>query len=96
MPIRAGVREPKRPPSQPENGPAKSITADEGSRKRPAWVTVAPKPKPAAAGICTSCGTSRNEPNMPKPTIRAVTLVVHTPRRRIIRMSTSGCGTCSS
>jgi hypothetical protein len=33
---------------------------------------------------------------MPKPTISAVTLVVHTPRRRIIRMSTSGCGTCSS
>ena len=33
---------------------------------------------------------------MPKPTISAVTLVVHTPRSRIIRMSTSGSGMCSS
>ena len=39
---------------------------------------------------------SRNEPNMPKPTISAVTFVVQTPRIRIIRMSTSGSATRSS
>ena len=59
-------------------------------------MTDAPKPKPADCGISTSLGTSRNEPNMPNPTISAVRFVVHTPRRRIIRMSTSGSATRSS
>ena len=76
--------------SRPEIGPATSIPRVAGTRKRPAWVTDAPKPKPVDSGSSTNCGTSTNEANIPKPSTRAARFVVHTGRSRIICMSTSG------
>ena len=76
--------------SRPEIGPATSIPSVAGTRKSPASVTDAPKPKPVDVGSSTNCGTSTNEANMPKPSTSAARLVVHTGRSRIICMSTSG------
>ncbi len=44
VPRRSGSRDPYRVPSQPLSGPAMSITSVEGTRKRPASITEAPKP----------------------------------------------------
>src|SRR5215218_5396074 len=93
VPSSTGTREPTRVPIQPENGPATSIAKVDGNMTSPAPVTEKPNPYPVASGVWTSCGVRMNEPNIPKPTSIAVRLVVHTPRRRIIRMSTSGWST---
>src|SRR6185437_13198853 len=68
-PRTSGTREPTVLESRPEIGPATSIPSVAGTRKSPASVTEAPKPKPSAS---------------------AARFVVHTGRRRIICMSTSG------
>ena len=63
-----------------------------GSRNRPAYGDGRAEAVPGRPGSCTSCGISRKEPNIAKPITKAARLVDHTPRMRIIRMSTSGCG----
>src|SRR5690242_18661594 len=86
----SGTREPTVLESRPEIGPATSIPSVAGTRKSPASVTEAPKPKPSEAGSSTNSGTSTNEANMPKPSTSAARFVVQTGRSRIICMSTSG------
>ena len=44
VPSTSGTRDPKRLPRIPATGPAKSMTAADGSRNSPACVIVAPKP----------------------------------------------------
>src|SRR6478752_2081424 len=89
-PTSSGTREPTVLERRPEIGPATSMPSVAGTRKRPASVTDAPKPKPVETGSSTNWGTSTNEANMPKPSTSAARLVVHTGPSRIICMSTSG------
>ena len=89
-PIRSGTLDPTVLDKRPDTGPASSIPSVAGTMNNPALVTEAPKPKPVLVGSSTSSGTSTNEANIPKPRTSAARLVVHTGRRRIMRMSTSG------
>jgi hypothetical protein len=68
-----------------------SIITEPGSSRRPAPVASRPKPKPVDSGSSASCGISRNEPNMPKPTSSVATLVISTGGLSSVGMSASGC-----
>src|SRR2546423_819003 len=61
-----------------------------GSRWRLDTTADAPNPKPVLFGSCANCGKTTNDEYMPAPSRNAARLVVHTPRIRIIVMSTSG------
>lgn len=80
----------------PARGPKTTIMTTVGSRNRPACDTDFPKPYPVASGSRSRVGTSRNVPNMAKPSIRATRSVAHTPRIFISFMSMSGSLTRSS
>ena len=95
-PITRGSFGPNRLASRPATGAETSIISEDGSRKRPACVTVEPKPYPADVGVSTNWGMSTNEPYIPTPRRTAARFVVQTPRRRIICMSTSGVGRLAS
>src|SRR3954451_818651 len=90
-PATSGTFEPKRTERRPPNGLKIIIAIVQGTRKRPAWVTVEPKPYPVEVGDCTYCGIRTKALYIPKPISSAVRFVVQTPRSRIIAMSTSGC-----
>ena len=89
-PAVSGTLEPKRPPSEPETGPATSIMSAPGSISRPAPVASRPKPKPVDSGVSASCGISRKEPNMPKPTSSVTRLVIATGGSSSVGMWASG------
>ena len=61
-----------------------------GRMRNPDSVTLAPKPKPAAAGICASCGRKANTPNIEAPNNREARLLVQIEVSRISFMSISG------
>ena len=95
-PRTSGSFEPSAVEIRPLSGLTTSIAMLIGSRKRPACVTDAPKPKPVLRGSSTNCGTRMNAANMPKPSSSVARFVVHTPRSRIMRMSTRGTAARSS
>src|SRR6185295_12030378 len=82
--------DPNRASSRPANDPASSIITVEGTMKRPAEVTDAPKPNPVDLGSSTSWGMRMNELYIPAPSRKATRFVRHTAGSCITRMSTSG------
>ena len=75
---------------RPVYGPTTSCTAAVGSMNSPAAIALEPKPTPVLRGSSTSAGITAIDAYMPTPSRNAATLVVHTARAAIIRMSTSG------
>src|ERR1700677_1728785 len=70
--------------------PRIDIPTAAGSRYRPETTTEAPNPNPVLFGSWANWGNTMNEEYMPAPSRNAARFVVHTPRMRIIVMSTSG------
>ncbi len=89
-PVTSENREPNRAEIRPASIPITNIVAVLGSRYRPESTTEAPNPKPVERGSCTNCGITMNDEYIPAPSRNAARFVVHTPRTRIISMSTSG------
>ena len=70
--------------------PTRPMVSAAGRRYRLEITTDAPKPNPVLLGSWANCGKTMNDAYRPAPSRNAARFVVHTPRRRIIVMSTSG------
>src|SRR5436305_1029400 len=76
--------------TRPAAAPSRPIASADGNRYRLETTTDAPNPKPVLLGSCANSGKTMNDEYMPAPSRNAARFVVHTPRMRIIVMSTSG------
>src|SRR5437588_11670605 len=74
----------------PAHAATRPMASALGSRYRLETTIDAPKPNPVLLGSCANWGNTTNDEYMPAPSRNAARLVVHTPRIRIIVMSTSG------
>src|SRR5947207_13711389 len=90
LPATSADFDPNRLATRPAAVPSRPIVSALGSRYRLETTADAPNPNPVLLGSCANCGKTTNDEYSPAPSRNAATLVVQTPRIRIIAMSTSG------
>ena len=89
-PMTSGSFAPYRRTRMPATGPNTMSMSVVGRRNSPACVIDSPKPYPAASGISSRVGTTRNVPNMRNPKVRPTAFAGQTRRLARSRMSISG------